>query len=206
MSVLALIGNSRGRFNKKRRPSRPKAANSPGKGKPPKRAVSTAQKGDPRAPRKGESMGDGEKLVRMRRLREEKESVPEQDAENTDMIRRIGGDPLLAQGGDERNGDTEQAEDAIALSDERAQGATLSTETTELIGALDGPCAAPNQEAPQSSEDSSFFGDLFKAVVEDEATPVGSLTASIPNVSARQLLSEAEQIKTMARRKPRGAR
>jgi len=148
-------------------------------------------------------MGDGEKLVRMRRLREEKESVPEQDEENTDMIRRIGGDPLLAQGGDEQKGGREKVENAIAQYDE---GAALSAETTEPSGAVDAPCASPKEEAPQSSDDNSFFGDLFKAVVDDEATPIGSLIASMADVSARELLTEAQQIKTVARRKPRAAR
>jgi len=206
MSVLSLIGNSRGRFNKKRRPSRPKGANSSGKGKPPKRAVSASQKGDPRAPRKGEALGDGEKLVRMRRLREEREPVPQQDEENSDMIRRIGGDPLLAQGGHEQSADTEGAESTIARPDKGGEGAALSAGATEGSGAVDAPCAKSNEEDPQSSDDNGFFGDLFKTVVEDEATPVGSLTASLPDVSARELLSEAEQLKSAARRKPRAAR
>lgn len=203
MSVLSLIGKSRGRFNKKRRPARPKGAASPGKGKPPERAASTALQSDPRAPRKGEAMGDGEKLVRMRRLREEKESVPEQDEENTDMIRRIGGDPVLAQVGDEQKGGTEKAENAVAQLDGGGQGVALSAETTERSGAVETPCASPDGEAPQSSED-GFFGDLFKAVVEDEATPIAALTASLPDVSVDELLAEAAKIRSMARRTPRG--
>ena len=203
MSVLSLIGNSRGRFNKKHPHSRPKGAKPAGKGRPPKTTVSAAQKGDPRAPRKGEAMGDGEKLVRMRRLREEREPVPEQDEQNTDMIRRIGGDPSLAQGSNEQDGHTKIAERPVARPDEGAESAALSAEATDRSRVLNAPCASASEETPKSSDDGGFFGDLFKAVVEDETTPVGSLTASVPDVSAQDLLSDAQQVKTMMRRKSR---
>ena len=201
MSVLSAIGNSKGRFSKKRRP---KGAASPGKERPAKTTVSTAPRSDPRSPRKGEAVGDGEKLVRMKRLRDERESLPEPDEEkNGDMIRRMGGDPVLAQVEDEEDAIV-KAGHASAQPDAAKPGAGGPTETRKGSGAPgDAPCAVPSDEAPRSSDDSGFFGDLFTTVIQEEATPIESLTASISDVSADELVAEAARIKSMARRTPR---
>lgn len=201
MSVLSLISNSRGRFNRKHRPGRPKASTSPGKARPPKRAIPTAaSRSDPRAQRKGQAMGDGEKLVRMRRLREEKESASGQDEENMDMIRRMGGEPIAALPGDAGQNATGKTERPTGRSVGGKGGAAQSAGTEEPFVAQDAPCATSVEEAARSGHDNGFFGDLFTAVVEEEIAPIKLLAAALPDVSVDELLAEAARIKSMVRR------
>ena len=78
----------------------------------------------------------------------------------------------------------------------------LSLESDEeASSAGEAPCATDEKVDVPSNEDDGFFGDLFKAEMVEEFSPTMALAASLPDVSAQELHDEAEEIKTLLKRR-----
>jgi len=199
MSLISSISNLRGRFKKK---SRVNKAHDSGKQKSAKKAaVAANQKGIEDA-NKQQRSGNGKDLLRMKRLREERESEPGHDEENMLLTPHVPGDASLTQ--------TESEEDqgATAEGGVVVQNVQLGKPQEQLSiepgqGApseVEAPCATDEKVDGLSNEEDGFFGDLFKTVVIEEFSPTVALAASLSDVSAQELLDEAEEVKTLLQR------
>lgn len=178
MSLISSIQNSRGRFKKKRRSNK---AHDARKQKSAKKAVVTAKQKHIEDANKRQRSGNGEGLLRMKRLREERE---------------------LEQGHDEENRGTAEVGGVVAQRVQVGHLQELSVEPGEEASSVgEAPCAVEEKVDGPSNEDDGFFSDLFKSVMAEEVSPTVALAASLPDIPAQELLDEAEEIKTLLRRR-----
>ena|GEM_PF-6647150 len=189
MSLISSISNSRGRFKKKRRVNK---AHDSGKQKSAKKAAVAAEQ-------RSES---GDDLLLMKRLREERESEQGHDEENMLLATNVPGDASLIQieSGEDQGATAEGS--VVVQSVQLGKPKELSLEPDgEASGEVEAPCATDERVDMPPKEDDGFFGDLFHTVVEEEFSPTKSLAASLPDISAQELHDEAEEIKTLFKRR-----
>jgi hypothetical protein len=199
MSLISSISSSRGRFNKKHRGNK---AHDAAKQKSAKKAAVAAKQKHIEDANKKKRSGSGDDLLRMKRLREERESEPGHDEENIILTPHVTGGASLTQIDSEEDQGTANVRSGIAKSVPLGQPKELSLEPgKEAHGEIDAPCATGEKVDEPSGEENGLFGDLFKTVLKEEISPTRSLAASLPDISAQELLDEAEEIKTLLRRR-----
>ena len=199
MSLISSIQNSRGRFKKKRRSNKTHDAR---KQKSAKKAVMTAKQKHIEDANKHQRSGNGEELLRMKRLREERELGQGHDEENTISTQHVPGDASLTQTESEENRGTAEVGGVVAQRVQVGHLQELSIEPGEEASSVgEAPCATDEKVDGPSNEDDGFFSDLFKSVVAEEVSPTVALAASLPDIPAQELLDEAEEIKTLLRRR-----
>lgn len=193
MSVLSSLMNSRGRFNKKRRSA--ENSTSPRKRAPQKPA------GEQSAKKRRKKDGGGD-LLTMKRLRESRDSTPQQESA-----------AAVPQALEERVGKTSemQAPDRLVQAVGVVDGSTAAGEAghndrrdVQASDDADKPCAAPENEA-QAQKDDGMFGDLFDNLVEEEVSVTEALVASMPHVAADELVDEAAKVSAMLRNSTSGS-
>lgn len=199
MSIISSISNSRGRFNKKHRGSK---AHDDGKQKPVKKAAVAAKQKHIEDANKKKGSGSADDLLRMKRLREERESEPGHDEENMFLTPHVTGGASLTQIDGEEEQGTAEVRSGIAQSVPLAQPKELSLEPgKEAPSEIEAPCATGIKVDEPSGEDNGFFGDLFKEEVKEEISPTQILAASLPDISAQELIKEGKEIKAILRRR-----
>ena len=199
MSLISSIQNSRGRFKKKRRSNKTHDAR---KQKSAKKAVVTAKQKHIEDANERQGSGNGEELLRMKRLREERELEQGHDEENTISTQHVPGDASLTQTESEENRDTAEVGGVVAQRVQVGQSQDLSVEPgEEASSAGEAPCAVEEKADKEPSEEDGFFSDLFQSVVAEEVSPTVALAASLPDIPAQELLDEAEEIKTLLQRR-----
>ena len=189
MSLISSISNSRGRFKKKHRGNK---AHDSGKQKSAKKAAVAAK----------QKSGSGEDLLRMKRLREERESEQGHDEENMLLTPHVPGDASLTQIESEKDQGATAEGGVVVQSVQLGKPKELSLEPDgEASGEVEAPCATDEKADMPPKEDDGFFGDLFKMEKVEEFSPTVALAASLPDVSAQELHDEAEEIKTLLKRR-----
>lgn len=199
MSLISSISNSRGRFKKKRQSNKTHDAR---KQKSAKKAVVTAKQKHIEDANKRQRSGNGEELLRMKRLREERESEPGHDEENTISTQHVSGDASLTQIESEEDQGATAEGGVVVQGVQLGKPQELSIEPgKEASSEVEAPCATDEKVDGPSNEDDGFFGDLFNTVMAEEVSPTVALAASLPDIPAQELLDEAEEIKTLLRRR-----
>ena len=199
MSLISSISNSKGRFKKKRRVNK---ANDSGKQKSAKKAAVAAKQKRIEDANERQKSGNGDDLLLMKRLREERESEQGHDEENMLLTSNVPGDASLTQieSGEDQGATAEGS--VVVQSVQLGKPKELSLEPDgEASGEVEAPCATDERVDMPPKEDDGFFGDLFKTEMVEEFSPTVALAASLPDVSAQELHNEAKEIKTLLQRR-----
>ncbi len=184
-SLVSSIHNSRGRYGNKRKVK--KAADTVEK----KSVRKAAAKQKPiKDTKKRKANGKESNLLRMKRLREERELDSGRDEESATIT------PIEREETDEVRGAVSQQVQPV-----KPQTLSIQPDGEALIEGEE-RCSLPEKvaEEPKDEKD-GMFGDLFKQVEEEETSAIGLLIASLPDIPAQELLEEAEEIKTLLRRR-----
>jgi len=192
MSLMSLIEDSRGLFRKRRRNK------APVRGKPQPAKKGTLSAGRKRARSVSERMTDGrgrEQKVRLSRVGGDREKHLEHEAKPGDSAEQAAAKVTLARGRAEK--DNERARAGTEPAKSGRPQAVAGSHNAMPSTVAQGSCPSVDKASEKKESGGYDFSDVFKAVEEKKVSPVKAIIALLPDVPARELVEELEQVKRL---------